>query len=327
MTEGRSARIAVLASGGDAPGMNACLRAVVRAGRRAGLEVLGVRRGYAGLIAGDMAPLERQDVGNIIQRGGIVLGTARCEDFRTVEGRARAGRALRDVGAEALVVMGGDGSYRGALALAQEIGVCCLGIPASIDNDVYGTDFSIGFDTAVNTALESIDRIRDTADASERPFFVEVMGRASGAIALEVALAGGADGVVVPETPTDVDALCRLLQEGFRKGKRSHIVVVAEGDEAGGALALARRVGERIKSEHRVVVLGHVQRGGSPTARDRVLASKLGAAAVDALLAGEANQAVGEIGGRVRLTPLQEAAERKKQTDRALLDLAYRLSR
>ena len=327
MTEGRSARIAVLASGGDAPGMNACLRAVVRAGRQAGLDVLGVRRGYVGLITGDMALLERQDVSNLIQRGGIVLGTARCEEFYTPEGRARAGQVLREAGVAALIVMGGDGSYRGALALAQETGVSCLGVPASIDNDTYGTDFCIGFDTAVNTALESIDRIRDTSEAFERPFFVEVMGRTSGAIALEVALAGGADDVVVPETPTDLDALCRLLQEGFRQGKSSLIVVVAEGDEEGGALTLARRVGERIKSRHRVVVLGHVQRGGRPTARDRVLASKLGAAAVDAFLAGEENQAVGEIGGRVHLTPLREAAERQKQTDRALLELAYRLTR
>jgi 6-phosphofructokinase 1 len=223
--------------------------------------------------------------------------------------------------------MGGDGSYRGARALAQETGVSCLGVPATIDNDVCATDFSIGFDTAVNTALESIDRLRDTAEAFERPFFVEVMGRASGAIALEVALAGGADDVQVPETPTDLDALCRLLQEGRRQGKSSLIVVVAEGDEEGGALTLARRVDERIKGRHRVVVLGHVQRGGRPTARDRVLASKLGAAAVDAFLAGEANQAVGEIGGHVRLTPLEEAVARPKETDRAVLDLAYRLSR
>jgi 6-phosphofructokinase 1 len=327
MTESRPARLAVLASGGDAPGMNACLRAVVRAGLQADLEVLGVRRGYVGLIAGEMAPLERRDVSNLIHRGGIVLGTARCEEFYTPEGRARAGDVLREAGVEALIVMGGDGSYRGALALARETGICCLGIPASIDNDIYGTDFSIGFDTAVNTALESIDRIRDTADAFERPFFVEVMGRSSGSIALEVALAGGADDVVVPETPTDLDAICRLLQEGFRQGKRSLIVIVAEGDEEGGALTLARRVRERIKSRHRVVVLGHVQRGGRPTARDRVLASKLGAAAVDAFLAGEVDQVVGEVGGRVCLTPLQEAGEHRKQTDPSLLKLTYRLTR
>ncbi len=327
MTESRSGKIAVLASGGDAPGMNACLRAIVRAGRAAGVGVLGVRRGYVGLIAGEMAPLERKDVSNLIQRGGIVLGTARCEEFFTVEGRAKAGRALREAGVDALMVMGGDGSYRGALALSQETGVSCLGIPGSIDNDVCGTDFSIGFDTAVNTALESIDRIRDTADAFERPFFVEVMGRECGAIALEVGVAGGADDVVVPETPTDIDDLCRLLQEGFRQGKNSLIVVVAEGDEAGGALTLARRVGQRIKMDFRVVVLGHVQRGGSPTARDRVLASKLGAAAVDAFLAGETNQVVGEIGGHVHLTPLEEATRQQKQPDRELLELAYRLTR
>ena len=327
MTEGRAARIAVLASGGDAPGMNACLRAVVRAGRQAELEVLGVRRGYVGLIAGDMAPLLRQDVSNLIQRGGIVLGTARCEEFFTTEGRARAGRVLREAGVGTLIVMGGDGSYRGAVAFAQETGISCLGIPASIDNDVCGTDFSIGFDTAVNTALESIDRIRDTADAFARPFFVEVMGRTSGAIALEVAVAGGADDVAVPETPTNLDDICRLLKEGFRQGKRSLIVIVAEGDEEGGALTLARRVGERMKSQHRVVVLGHVQRGGSPTARDRVLASKLGAAAVDAFLAGKVNQVVGEIGGSVRLTSLHEATEHPKQTDPSLLELAYRLTR
>jgi len=327
MAPNRLRRIAVLASGGDASGMNACLRAVVRAGCDAGMEILGVRRGFSGLIAGDIAPLGRRDVGNIIQRGGIVLGTSRCEEFRTIEGRSKAVRFLREAEVDALVVMGGDGSFEGAWALAQETRTCCLGIPATIDNDVYGTDFSLGFDTAVNIALESIDRIRDTAESLERPFFVEVMGRASGAIALEVGLAGGADDVVVPETPTDVEEVCAGLQEGFRRGRRSSIIVVAEGDEAGGAFVLAREVGQRINAEYRVVVLGHVQRGGAPTARDRVLGAKLGAAAVDTFLAGEENVMVGEVAGRIALTPLREVSERVKQTDEALLHLVHRLTR
>jgi len=326
MAPNKARRIAVLASGGDAPGMNACLRAVVRAGCDAGMEILGVRRGFSGLIAGEMSALGRRDVGNIIQRGGIVLGTSRCEELHTPEGRSKAARSLREAGVDALVVMGGDGSFRGAWALVQETGACCLGIPATIDNDVYGTDFSLGFDTAVNTALESIDRIRDTADSLERPFFVEVMGRSSGAIALEVGLAGGAQDVVVPETPTNVEELCAGLQEGFRRGRRSGIIVVAEGDEAGGAFILAREVGRCINTEYRVVVLGHVQRGGAPTARDRVLGAKLGAAAVDALVAGEENVMVGEVGGRVTLTPLREVSERVKQTDEALLHLVHRLT-
>jgi len=319
-------RIAVLASGGDAPGMNACLRAVVRAGCDAGAEVLGVRRGFSGLIAGEMSPLGRRDVGNIIQRGGTVLGTSRCEELHTPEGRSKAARSLREGEVDALVVMGGDGSFRGAWALVQETGVCCLGIPATIDNDVYGTDFSLGFDTAVNIALEAIDRIRDTADSLERPFFVEVMGRSSGAIALEVGLAGGAQEVVVPETPTNVEELCAGLQEAFSRGKRSAIIVVAEGDEAGGAFVLARKVDRCINTEYRVVVLGHVQRGGAPTARDRVLGAKLGAAAVDALVAGEENVMVGEVAGRVALTPLREVAETVKRTDEALLHLVHRLT-
>jgi 6-phosphofructokinase 1 len=327
MVRNRPRRIAVLASGGDAPGMNACLRAVVRAGCDADMEVVGVRHGFSGLIAGEMSPLGRRDVGNIIQRGGIVLGTSRCEEFHTAEGRGKAARALREAEVDALVVMGGDGSFRGAWALAQETGIHSLGIPATIDNDVYGTDFSLGFDTAVNIALESIDRIRDTAESLERLFFVEVMGRSSGAIALEVGLAGGAQEVVVPETPTDVEELCAGLQDGFRRGKRSSIIVVAEGDEAGGAFDLAREVNRCINTEYRVVVLGHVQRGGAPTARDRVLGARLGAAAVDALVAGEENVMVGEVAGRTTLTPLREVSERVKQTDEALLHLVHRLTR
>lgn len=320
-------RIAVLSSGGDAPGMNAAIRAVVRTASGWGIETLGILHGYRGLFEGLTMPLTRREVGNTIQRGGTILGTSRCEEFTTVEGRAQAAQALREAEVDGLVVLGGDGSFRGGNALYREQGIPVIGIPATIDNDMPGTDFTLGFDTAVNIALEAIDRIRDTAESLERLFFVEVMGHVCGAIALEVGVAGGADEVLIPEAPTDIDVLSERLQEGFRHGRRSSIIVVAEGKEAGGAFAVAHQVWSRIRADYRVCVLGHVQRGGSPTARDRVLGSKLGSFAVEALVQGQAGVMVGEVGGRLVLTSLEQVTGERRPPDHSLLELAQRLTR
>ncbi len=314
-------KIGVLTSGGDAPGMNACIRAVVRSAELRGIQVVGIRRGYAGLMDEDLVPLHRRSVANIIQRGGTILETARCDEFKTREGRAKALAVLQRQGVEGLIAIGGDGTFRGACALAEESQMKVIGVPATIDNDIYGTDFTIGFDTAINTALDAIDRIRDTAFSFERLFFVEVMGRQSGFIALEVGLAGGAENILVPEIPTDIDAICRQLDESFQAGKRSSIIVVAEGDEAGGAFDIANKVKECINVDYRVAVLGHVQRGGSPTARDRVLASKLGVAAVEAMLDGEQGCMVGEAKGEISYVPLEDTWAKTKPLDSYLIHL------
>lgn len=302
-------RVALVTSGGDAPGMNAALRAVVR---RAGLEgwrVQGVRGGYDGLFSEAIRPMGSRDVANILQRGGTVLGSGRSARFRTPEGRAEAAAVLRRRGVEAMVVVGGDGSYRGMHALHAEQGIRVVGLPGTIDNDVAGTDRTIGFDTAVNTALDAVDRIRDTAFAAQRIFFVEVMGRHSGAIAAEVALAGGAEAVIVPELGVDVAALAQRIQHSVDRGKSSCIVVVAEGAHPEGAAAIAAAVREQVafRTEMRVTVLGHTQRGGNPTAADRVLASRLGDAAIAALKDGADPCVVGVFGGELRRTPLGEA--------------------
>jgi 6-phosphofructokinase 1 len=270
--------------------------------------------------------MDRQSVSNIIQRGGTILGTSRCPDFLLSETRAAAAAVLRRRGVEGRVVLGGDGTLRGAKALADEQGVRIVAVPGTIDNDVYGTDYTIGFDTAINTALEAIDRIRDTAHSLERVHFVEVMGRQSGFIALEVGLAGGAEEIVIPEAPTSVGAIAENIKIGMEKGKHGVIVVVAEGDESGGAFNLARRVSEHFPLEYRVTVLGHIQRGGVPSARDRVLASRLGAAAVEALVEGVAGVMVGEMGGRICRTPLEETWTRLKPPPLEDMSLAAVLS-
>ncbi|MFD3005900.1 6-phosphofructokinase [Thermus tengchongensis] len=315
-------RIGVFTSGGDAPGMNAAIRAVVRQAYALGLEVIGIRRGYAGMILGEMVPLGVRDVANILQRGGTILLTARSQEFLTEEGRAKAAEKLKEAGIEGLVAIGGDGTFRGAMRLLEEHKVPVVGVPGTIDNDLYGTDYTIGFDTAVNTALEAIDRIRDTAASHERVFFIEVMGRDSGFIALDVGLAGGAEVIAVPEEPVDPRAIAEGLLESLRRGKSSSIVVVAEGAYPGGAAGLLAAIREHVPVEARVTVLGHIQRGGSPTAKDRILASRLGAAAVQALAGGTSGVMVGEVEGEVELTPLKEAVERKKDINRALLALS-----
>ena len=314
-------RIAVLASGGDAPGMNACVRAVVRAGTHRGLEVFGVKDGYDGLLSHQLITLQRHDVSNIIQRGGVILGSLRCKEFYTPEGRAKGAQALREAGIDGLIAIGGDGTLRGAKALAAECGVIAMLVPATIDNDAPATDWCIGFDTAVNTAVDAVDRLRDTAEATERVFFVEVMGRESGALALHAGIAAGADAIIVPEMEMDIDQLSGLLNRAIARHSRSLIVVVAEGETAGGVFAIAERVQPRIKLDCRVTVLGHIQRGGTPTARDRLLASRLGIAAVQALIEGKTGHVVGEIDGNMVLTPFAALTEEKRLAPLALLQL------
>ena len=301
--------------------MNACMRAVTRHGLQRGLQVFGVREGYDGLIRGDLVRLSARDVGNVIQRGGTVLGSSRSREFRTPAGREAAARSLQDAAIDGLVVCGGNGTCAGALALAEQWSGGIIAIPASIDNDINGTDTTVGYDTAINTALEAIDRIRDTAEAQERIFLVEVMGRGCGAIALDVALAGGAVAALVPEAPVDLDALLRLLTTWRDAGRRSMIIIVAEGEEHGGAFEVARRLQPHVPTDIRVTVLGHIQRGGAPTAASRILATRLGVAAVDALLDGATSVMVGLKGNQVTLVPLHEAVAAQRPADAAMLQI------
>jgi len=319
-------RIAVFTSGGDAPGMNAAIRAVVRSAWANGLEVIGIRRGYQGMIEGDFVPLGPRDVANTLQRGGTILLTARSKEFMLPEGRAKAAENLKKAGVDGVIAIGGNGTYAGAAKLMVEHQIPVVGAPGTIDNDLYGTDYTIGFDTAVNTALEAIDRIRDTAASHSRVFFIEVMGRHAGFIALEVGIAGGAEVIVIPEIPTDAWACAQIINKSAEKGKRSSIVVVAEGGYDGGAEQLARDVQQYSGFEGRVTVLGHIQRGGSPTAKDRVLASRLGAACVEALLGGASGVAIGEVKGEIRFTSFAEAIEKRKEVDRETHQLAAVLS-
>jgi 6-phosphofructokinase 1 len=318
--------IAVLTAGGDAPGMNAAIRAVVRCASTAGISVTGFRRGYDGLIRDVTEPLAGRAVANIIQRGGTFLETSRSDEFRTTAGRGLAARNLRRRQIESLVVIGGEGSMRGAALLADETDLPIYVIPASIDNDIPATEYSIGFDTAVNTALEAIDRIRDTAFAYERVFCVEVMGRDSGFIAMEVAIGAGAEAVIVPEFPPALEEICNRVEESHRGGKRSSIIIVSEGPRTGGVLPVAAALTERLGTQARVVVLGHVQRGGAPTARDRMLASRMGAEAVQAILEHEISSLIGEERGSMVRVPLSEATERRRSLDPALVALVHRLS-
>lgn len=319
--------VAVLTSGGDAPGMNAAVRAVVRSAEEAGVPAYGVNYGFAGLIEGDFQPLDARDVSGILHLGGTILGTARAPTCRTTEGRRQALKHLDLAGIDGLVVIGGDGSFRGADALAREGDLQVVGIPGTIDNDLSGTDYTLGFDTAVNTALESIDRIRDTASSHGRLFFVEVMGRRSGWLALYAGLAGGATEVLVPERTTDPARVRERVRFSFGLGKRYCLIVVAEGDDAGGAYQIAERVTEGLDVDYRVVTLGHVQRGGAPSMRDRILGAVLGDAAVRALLDGENRVMVGEYRGEVICSPLEQTWSHMDPTPPHLLDLMDRLAR
>jgi len=305
-------RIGVLTSGGDSPGMNAAVRAVVRTGIYHGLEVFGIMRGYQGLMEDDIYKMEGRSVANIIQRGGTILKTARCKDFYTPEGRKKAYEILKKRGIEGLVVIGGDGSFRGAVAFSQEYDIPVIGIAGTIDKDIHGTDFTIGFDTAVNTAVEAIDKIRDTADAHDRLFIVEVMGRDAGYIALHSGIATGAENILVPERKTDIKDIINSLQEKERRKKLVNIIVVAEGDDTGGAANVASRIKEHMPNvEARVCILGHIQRGGAPSCLDRLIASRMGYHAVECLIEGRYNVFVGILNNKMNYVPLENVGKKK----------------
>ena len=321
-------RIAVLTSGGDAPGMNAAIRAIVRTGIDKGWEVLGVRQGYAGLIADNMVPLGPRDVSNIIQSGGTILGSARCPEIKTDEGRMKAHRSLSAHEIEGLVIIGGNGSQTGANELSRA-GIPVIGIASTIDNDLYGSDPAIGVDTALNIALEAIDRLKVTAVSHQRAFLVEVMGRECGYLALMAGICGGAEAIVIPEVETNPEALASELRSAYERAKSHALVVVAEGARYNAA-ELTRYFQEhrhRLGFELRVTTLGHVQRGGVPGASDRLLATRLGAAATEHLARGEHGLLIGMIQGEIKATPLSEVVGKKKVLDLRLMELAYILAK
>ena len=318
-------KIAVLTSGGDAPGMNAGIRAVVRAGIFNNLEVFGVRRGYDGLVNGEIFPMDAKSVANIIQRGGTILKTARSEAFKTIEGRKQAYDNLRSHEIDAMVVIGGDGTFTGASKFIDEFDFPIIGLPGTIDNDLVGTDFTIGYDTAINTVIQAVDKIRDTAESHDRVFIIEVMGRDSGLIAIRSGISTGAEAVLVPEFEVDYDAIMKRLDKS-RKNKSSRIIIVAEGDKEGGMI-----VSEKIKENFphydvRLSILGHIQRGGSPTCMDRVLASRLGVAAVEALVAGRRGEMAGLICSEIRFTPFKSAIKHNVKLNEDLLRIIEILS-
>lgn len=316
-------RIGVLTSGGDSPGMNAAVRAVVRTGIYHGLEVYGIRRGYQGLLEDDIFQMDSRSVANIIQRGGTILKSARCLEFHKPEGRARAYEVLKKHGIEGLVVIGGDGSFKGALALSSEHNIPVVGLAGTIDKDIEGTDFTIGFDTAVNTAVEAIDKIRDTADAHDRLFVVEVMGRDAGYIALHSGIATGAETILIPERKTDIDKVVDFLAEKERRRKLVNIIVVAEGDGFGGAEEVAKVVKTRLPHlDTRVTILGHIQRGGSPSCQDRLLASRMGYHAVECLLEGRNNVFVGIQNNRMNYVPLENIGKKKGKVSEEWMRIA-----
>jgi 6-phosphofructokinase 1 len=321
-------RIAVLTSGGDAPGMNAAIRAVVRTGLDKGWEVFGVRHGYTGLIRGDFMPMEARDVGGIIQRGGTILGSTRCPEFKTEEGRLKALNQLQEQNVSGLIVIGGNGSQTGAYRLSQ-MGFPVVGVASTIDNDLYGSEITIGVDTALNIALEAIDRLKVTASSHQRAFLVEVMGRDCGYLALMAGIAGGAEAVVIPEVETDPETIAAELRAAYERGKAHALVVVAEGARynAEGLARYFQKHQERLGFELRVTVLGHVQRGGAPGAFDRLLATRLGAAAIESLSRGEHGLLIGLLKGEVTATSLAEVVANKKLPDLHLLELARVLAK
>jgi 6-phosphofructokinase 1 len=307
-------KIGVLTSGGDSPGMNAAIRAVVRTSLYHNMEVFGIMRGYQGMIDDDIVPMHSRSVANIIQRGGTILKTARSKDFFEPAGRKKAFDNLKKHGIDGLVIIGGDGSFRGAQKFSNEHDIPCIGLPGTIDKDIAGSDFTIGFDTAVNTAVEAIDKIRDTADAHDRLFIIEVMGRDAGYIALHSGIATGAEHILIPETKTDLELVVDSLEEKERRKKLVNMIVVAEGDETGGANEVATIIKNRLPHlDTRVCILGHIQRGGSPTCLDRLIASRLGYAAVDALIEGKHNTMIGIMNNKLHFTPLDKAVKAKQR--------------
>lgn len=319
--------IGILTSGGDAPGMNAAIRAVTRTALYNGMQVKGIMRGYRGLIYDEIVPFRSESVSNIVQQGGTILKTARSQEFTTPDGRKIAAEALRREGIDALVVIGGDGSLTGARIFAQEHNIPIVGLPGTIDNDLYGTDLTIGYDTALNTIMHAVDKIRDTASSHERLFIVEVMGRECGYLALNGAIACGAEAAIIPEMINAHDQLADVISAGFRKTKNSSLILVTEGEKTGGAMALA----ERVKTEFpqydvRVSILGHVQRGGSPTASDRILASRMGAAAIEALLDDQRNVMIGIENDKIIYVPFSKAIKKNKPLQEDLMRTLKMLS-
>lgn len=319
--------IGILTSGGDAPGMNAAIRAVTRSAIYNGFKVKGIYRGYKGLVFDEISEFGTQNVSNIIQQGGTILKTARCAEFKTPEGREVAYENYKKEGLDALVIIGGDGSLTGARVFAEEYDVPCIGLPGTIDNDLSGTDTTIGYDTALNTIIEAVDKIRDTATSHERLFFIEVMGRDAGFLALNGAIASGAEAAIIPEFATEVDQLEELIKHGFRKSKNSSIVLVAESPKTGGALHYAERVKNEFPGyEVRVSILGHLQRGGRPTAHDRILASRLGTAAIDAIKDGQRNVMIGIENDQIVNVPFSKAIKKDKPIKSELVDVLKELS-
>ena len=319
--------IGILTSGGDAPGMNAAIRAVTRSAIYNGLKVFGIYRGYKGLVTDEIVEFKSQNVSNIIQMGGTILKTARCQEFKTAEGRQQANEKMKKHGIDALGVIGGDGSLTGARILAQEYDIPCIGLPGTIDNDLYGTDTTIGYDTALNTILDAVDKIRDTATSHERLFFVEVMGRDAGFLALNGAIAAGAEAAIIPEFSTEVDQLEQFINHGFKKSKSSSIVLVAESELTGGAMHYA----ERVKNEYpqydvRVTILGHLQRGGRPTAHDRIIASRMGVASIQAIMEGQRNVMIGIENDKIVYVPFAKAIKNDKPIDKELVNVLAELS-
>ena len=315
-------KIGVLTSGGDSPGMNAAVRAVVRTGIYHGIDVYGINRGYSGMIENDIVKMESRSVANIIQRGGTILKTARSKEFMTPEGRQTAYNNLKAVGIDGLVVIGGDGSFNGAQVFSNEFDIPCIGIPGTIDKDIAGTDFTIGFDTAVNTAVEAIDKIRDTMDAHDRLFVVEVMGRDAGYIALHSGIATGAENIIVPEAKTDIEEIIRTLTEKEKRKKLVNLIVVAEGGDFGGGDEVGKLIKKRIPTaDVRVCILGHIQRGGSPTCFDRLIASRMGFHAVECLMLGKNNVMVGVVNNRMHYTPLNAAVKAKEKFNKDWLKI------
>ena len=320
-------RVGVLTSGGDAPGMNAALRAVVRTAIYNGLEPFAIYDGYKGIVEGDIRAIGARDVSNIIQRGGTILKSARCEEFHTRKGREKAAKNLLEKGIDGLIVIGGDGSFCGANIFSKEFNIPIIGIPGTIDNDLYGTDYTIGFDTAVNTVVEAVDKIRDTASAHNRLFFVEVMGRDAGCIALQSAVASGAEAVLIPEVETHFYELEEYLNSELKSHKNSGIVIVAEGEKHGGAYQIAEKIGKDYPEyDIRVTILGHIQRGGSPTSYDRVVASRLGVASIEALIDGKKSVMVGIVNSDIVHVPFEKAIKNSEEIPTYLLDINKILS-
>jgi 6-phosphofructokinase 1 len=316
-------KIGVLTSGGDAPGMNAAIRAVVRTAIHQNLEVCGIYRGYQGLINSDFTSLHSRSVSNIIQRGGTILKSTRSTEFMSVEGRKKAYDNLMKNNINALVVIGGDGTFRGANIFRSEYDFPIIGLPGTIDNDLHGTDFTIGYDTAINTVVEAVDKIRDTADSHDRLFIIEVMGRDAGFIALRSGIATGAEKILVPESPTYINNLIRLLQYDWSKNKTSGIIIVAEGDDSGGAFEVARKINEKFDYfDTRITILGYIQRGGAPTAMDRVLASILGYNAIIALLDGQHGVMAGQVNKEIIFTPFEKSIKHNRKMNLKLLEIA-----